>query len=97
MVQTIHSETILAGQKKIVLEKPLALHRIFLSVCVVRDPGEWYASKVSFDDPLFRSYYVLDGPLVRLETGGEDIFQGNVWIKNESVQTLLYTMTEILH
>ena len=96
MVQTVHSETILAGQKKIVLEKPLALRRIFLSVCVVRDPGEWYASKVSFDDPLFRAYYVLDGPLLRLETGGEGIFQGNVWVQNVSTTDLLYSMTEIL-
>ena len=97
MAQTVSSQTIPSGQKTILLEKPHSLRRIFLSVCVVRDPGEWYASKVSFDDPLFRSYYVLDGPLIRLEIGGEDIFQGNVWVKNEAEKTLLYTVTEILH
>jgi len=97
MVQTVHSETVPAGQKRILLEKPIALHRIFLSISVLRANNEWFASKVSFDDPLFRSFFVLDGPERYFEARGRDIFQGNVWVHNVSGQDILYSMTEILH
>jgi len=97
MVQTVHSETIPAGQKMILVEKPCVLHRIFFSISVLRANNEWFASKVSFDDPLFRSFFVLDGPERYFEARGQDIFQGNVWVQNVSSQDILYSMTEILH
>ena len=96
MVQTVMSKTLLTGQKKILLQKPLALCRIFFSIRALADQSAWYQSKVSFDDPLFRSYYVLDGPGKYFEAKGEGIFQGDVWVINTSDQNLQYTVTEIL-
>jgi len=96
MVQTVNSVTILSGGKKILLEKPLFLHRIFFSIRALADQSTWYQSRISFDDPLFRSYYVLDGPAKYFEANGEGIFQGDVWVFNASDQNLQYISTEIL-
>ena len=96
MVQTVMSETLPAGGKKLLLEKPLALHRIFFSIRALADQSAWYQSKVSFDDPLFRSFYVLNGPAKYFEAKGEGIFQGDVWVHNTSDQNIQYTATEIL-
>ena len=97
MAQTVVSKTLLAGTKKLLIEKPLFLHRIFFSIRALADQSTWYQSRVSFDDPLFYSYYVLDGPAKYFEAEGEDIFQGNIWVLNSSVVDLQYTATEILH
>ena len=96
MVQTIRSLNILAGEKKIILEKPLSLHRIFFSIQAFADQTAWLETKISFDDPQFRSFYVIDGPARYFEAEGDDIFQGNVWIFNVSDTNLLYSATEIL-
>ena len=96
MVQTIHSITVLAGGKKILIEKPHVLIRIFFSVRVFADQTAWYESKISFDDPQFLSFYVLDGPAKYFEARGDDIFQGNIWVYNMSNINLLYSATEIL-
>ena len=97
MVQTFHSITILAGEKKVMIEKPLALHRVFFSIQVFADQTTWHESKISFDDPLFISFYALDGPARYFEARGDDIFQGNIWVYNTSATNLLYSATEILH
>ena len=96
MVQTIWSETLLPGQKMILLEKPHVLSRIFFSIRALAEQSAWYQSQVSFDDPSFRSFYVLNGPAKYFEAKGEGIFQGNVWVRNASDQNLQYTATEIL-
>ena len=96
MAQTVKSQTISVGQKMIVLKKPNVSNRIFFSIYVVRAPADWSASLVSFGDPLFRSYFVLDGPLRYFEAKGEGIFQGDIWVSNVSSKDLLFTMTEIL-
>ena len=96
MAQTVVSVTILAGHKKLLFEKPIALHRIFFSVQAFADLTAWYETKISFDDPQFLSFYVLDGPAKYFEAKGEGIFQGDVWILNASDASLLYTATEIL-
>ena len=96
MVQTVMSKTLPAGEKKILIERPLALHRIFFSVRALADQSAWYQSRMSFDDPLFRSYYVLDGPAKYFRAKGEGIFQGDVWVLNASDQNIQYTATEIL-
>ena len=96
MVQTLISKTILAGQKRILLEKPIVLNRVFFSITALADPDVWYKSLVSFDDPLFRSFFVLNGPARHLEARGEGIFQGNIWVNNASEHDLEYTATEIL-
>ena len=97
MVQTIRSVTVLAGEKIIIAEKPLALHRIFFSVQAFADQTAWHELKISFDDPQFRSFYALDGPARYFEAKGDDIFQGNVWLYNVSDTHLLCSSTEILH
>jgi len=79
------------------LKKPLALHRIFFSVTVVTDPTVQHSVQMSFDDPLFISYYTLDWSSRHFQAKGEDIFQGDVWMFNPSSITLLISITEILH
>ena len=96
MVQIIHSITVLAGEKKILIEKPHVSIRIFFSVRAFADQTAWYETKISFDDPQFLSFYVLDGPAKYFEAKGEGIFQGDVWVYNTSNTDLLYSTTEIL-
>ena len=97
MVQTIRSVTVLAGEKIIIAEKPRALHRIFFSIQAFAGQTAWLETKISFDDPHFHSFYVIDGPARYFEAEGDDIFQGNVWAFNTSGTNLLYSTTEILH
>ena len=96
MVQTVMSKTLPAGEKKLLIEKPRILRRIFFSIRALADQSTWYQSRISFDDPLFHSYYVIDGPAKYFEAKGEGIFQGNVWVLNASDQNLQYVSTEIL-
>ena len=96
MAQKVISKTIPAGQKIILLEEPIALYRIFFSIRALADQNTWYKSKVSFDDPLFLSFYVLNGPAKYFEARGGGIFQGNIWVYNVSDYDLEYTATEIL-
>jgi len=96
MVQTLRSINVLAGEKKIIIEKPRALHRVFFSIQAFADQTAWYESKISFDDPQFCSFYALDGPARYFEAKGEDIFQGDIWVFNGSSIILLYSATEIL-
>ena len=96
MVQTVKTQTIPSQHVVCLIEKPHILHRIFFSICVLRAYNEWYASKVSFDDPHLRSYYVLDGPYKYFVAKGEGIFQGDAWVGNASSVDLLYTVSEIL-
>ena len=96
MVQILRSITILAGKKKIILEKHYASTRIFFCVRGFADQTAWIETKMSFDDPHFLSFYVLDGPAKYFEAKGEGIFQGNIWLFNVSNINLLYSATEIL-
>ena len=97
MVQTVRTQQVKAGEKIIMLEKPLALQRIFFSICAITDFASWHEAKVSFGDPLFRSYYTINGPEKYFTAEGEDIFQGDIWISNISDVDILFTATEILH
>jgi len=97
MVQTVRSITLLARQKTKMIEKPTALHRIFFSIRALADQTMWCETKISFDDPMFRSFYVIDGPGKYFEAEGTDIFQGDIWVYNTSNTNLLYATTEILH
>jgi len=96
MVQTVHSVKIPPGHKLLIIEKPLVLRRIFFSVRAFASQTYWYESRISFGDPSFRSYYVLDGPAKYFEAKGEGIFQGDIWVRNASNIYLLYTVSEIL-
>ena len=97
MVQTVRSITILAGEKLKLLERPRHLHRIFFSIQAFADLTAWHEVKISFDDPLFTSFYVIDGPARYFGARGDDIFQGNIWVYNVSDTNLLCSATEILH
>ena len=96
MAQTLQTLTLSAGDKTILIKKPIGLRRIFFSIRALADQDKWYQSKLSFDDPSFTSFYVLNGPGKYFEAKGEGIFQGNIWGQNTSTVSLQYTMTEIL-
>jgi len=97
MAQNIRTLTIPGGGKKIVFEKPHALHRIFFSIRVMARSDMWYETRISFNDPLFCSFYMINGPIKYFEATGADIFQGDIWAKNVSDVNLTYATTEILH
>ena len=96
MAQVVYSQTILAGHRMILVEKPKVSTRIFTSIRALADDTLWAMSKISFDDPYFYSYYILDGPAKYFEIKGEGIFQGDIWVRNASNIFLLYTVSEIL-
>ena len=97
MVQTIRTLMLLAGERKIILERPHSLHRIFFSVLVIIGQDGWYDSRMSFDDPRCHTSYALNGARKYFEAEGVDIFQGDVWLYNASEKSLSYSATEILH
>ena len=96
MVQTVHSILIPPGHKLIIIEKPLVLCRIFFSVRTFASQSYSFESQISFGDPSFRSYYVLDWSMKYFEAKGEGIFQGDIWVRNVSSVNLLYAVSEIL-
>ena len=96
MVQTVRSIRLNTGEKMLAIEKPHSLSRIFFSVQVVTDQTQHHSLRVSFDDPLFFSYYVLDWSSRYFQAEGKDIFQGDVWLFNPSNAYLLVSLTEIL-
>ena len=96
MAQVVYSQTILAGHRMILVKKPHVSTRIFLSIRALADDTTWAMSKISFGDPYFYSYYILDGPAKYFEMKGEGIFQGDIWVRNASGINLTYLVSEIL-
>ena len=96
MAQTVASLKLLDGQQKIFFKKPHVLRRIFCSIAVLAADSVWQQSRISFGDPLFSSFYALNGQHKHFEVKGEGLFQGDVWVRNNSGATLYYTGTEIL-
>jgi len=96
MVQTVQTIILHAGQQKIFFEKPHVLRRIFVSIQAFAPPEAWAESRISFDDPMFYSYYTIAGFLKYFEAKGEGISQGDIWVSNNATGDLLYTSTEIL-
>jgi len=96
MVQTIKSRRVTPGESVILLERPLALRRIFYSIKALTDSTMEHKAHISFDDPTFASHYVLNGPMQELKARGKGIFQGAIWVNNTSPVDLIFTMTEIL-
>ena len=97
MVQTVCTISVLAGEKKIILKKPSRLHRIFFVVRTIADQAPVCTTWLSFDDPLFHTYFTFSGPMKYFVAEGQDINQGDVWLYNASGGNLTYTATEILH
>ena len=96
MVQTIASKYINAGEKIILFEKPRVLRRIFFSVRAMVDGGLSREMWLSFDDPDFISYYMIDGSEKYFEARGIDIFQGNIWLRSNTISPVPVAATEIL-
>ena len=96
MAQTVKSQSIPPGQQMVLIEKPHVLSRIFIGISALLPPTNNYRSKISFDDPMFYTYYTLIGSTVYFEAKGEGIFQGNVWVRNESTISITYSISEIL-
>ena len=97
MVQTVRTIAVLGNHKMIAFEKPLALVRIFFSIQITCEEGTYCKTKISFDDPLFSSFYMLNGVAKTFEVRGEDIFQGRIWVYNMTTADMFYALTEILH
>ena len=96
MVQTVKTIGVQPQEKIIISEKPHVLQRVFFHIEVATQPDSWYPAKISFDDPLFSSYFRLVGTARFFEMKGNDIFQGDIWVKNESTIILYFSSTEIL-
>ena len=96
MAQTVKSLTLLPGERKMFLEKPLVLSRIFFGICAFAPQTSWHESQISLGDPSFSSFFVLGGPVHYFEARGEGMFQGDIWVRNVSSVDLLYSATEIL-
>jgi len=96
MVQTVKTVKLQPGEQKLFLEKPHVLCRIYFKVAALIAPGNGYKSYISFDDPLFEDYYILSLANNYLEVKGEGIFQGNIWVRNQSSVLIDYAATEIL-
>ena len=96
MVQTVKSIRLPAGQQGIFLERPHVLSRIFFKIVAILPQTANYQSEISFDDPLFVDYYTLLGSCTYLDAEGDGIFQGNIFVSNQSVVNILYSTSEIL-
>ena len=96
MVQTVKSIVLPSGQHKIFLERPHVLSRIFFKIAAILPPTVNYESRISFDDQLFLEYYTLLGASTYFEAEGDGIFQGNIFVSNQSSVNILYSTTEIL-
>ena len=96
MVQTLVSRNLFAGEKIILFEKPCVLHRVFFSVRAMVDEGLSREMWLSFDDPDFHSHYAIDGPEKYFEASGIDIFQGNIWLRSNTISPVPVAATEIL-
>ena len=78
------------------LERPHVLSRIFFKITAILPTTANYMSKISFDDPLFVDYYTLLGSNISLEAEGDGIFQGDIFVSNQSTVNILYSVIEIL-
>ena len=97
MVQTVKSLRLPPDQRRVFFEKPHALSRIFVGVTALLPPTSGYLSRISFDgSPAPGDYYTLIGSAPHFEAKGEGIFQGDIWVLNQSPISILYTFTEIL-
>ena len=96
MVQTVKSMVLSPGQQTMFIEKPHVLSRIFIKISALLSQTAGYKSWISFDDPSFSEHYILDGSTSFFEAKGEGIFQGNIWVRNQSSVNIGYTATEIL-
>ena len=96
MVQIVKSVRLPPGQQGLFFERPRVLSRIFFRIVAILPTTANYMSKISFDDPLFSDYYTLLGSSTYLDGEGDGIFQGNIFVRNESSVNILFSTIEIL-
>ena len=96
MVQTVKSVRLASSQQGVFLKRPHVLSRIFFKIVAILPMTVSYESRISFDDPLFADYYTLLGSNTSLEAEGDGIFQGDIFVSNQSIVNILYSVTEIL-
>ena len=96
MVQTVKTVNLQPGHQKMFFEKPHVLCRVYFKIAALLTAGQGYRSYISFDDPLFRNYYTLLSTNTNIEAKGEGIFQGDIWVRNQSSISIDYAGTEIL-
>ena len=97
MVQTVRTVRLVPSEKIILFEKPHVLQRVFFSVRQISGTSNWAPSATSFDDPQFLSHYWITAVSNYFQAKGDDIFQGDIWIRNDAAEFQYYTSTEILH
>ena len=97
MVQTVRTVRLVRTEKIILFEKPHVLRRVFFSVRQVSGSNNWAPSVISLGDPQFLSYYEITAAANYFEAKGKDIFQGDIWLRNDATEYQYYTSTEILH
>ena len=96
MVQTVKSIRLPSGHQGMFLQRPHALSRIFFKIIAILPTTANYMSKISFDDPLLSDYYTLLGSSTYFEAEGDGIFQGNIFVSNQSTVNILYSTIETL-
>ena len=96
MVQTVKSIRLPPEQQRMFIKRPHVLSRIFFKIVAILPLTVNYESRISFDDPLFLEYYTLLGTNTYFEAEGDGIFQGNVFVHNNSSVNILFSTTEIL-
>ena len=97
MVQTVRTVRLTLGEKIILFEKPHVLHRVFFSVRQISGSSVWAPSAISLGDPQFLSYYWITAASNYFQAKGNDIFQGDIWLRNDVAEFQYYAATEILH
>ena len=96
MSQNVISTTIPSNKQLLLFEKPSVLRRIFFGITAMLNESVWRQSRVSFDGPMFYTFYVIDGPAKHFELKGDGIPQGDIWVRNASDIDIYYTATETL-
>jgi len=96
MVQTVKTIRLQPGHQKLFLEKPHVSRRVYFKIAALLSLGQGYKTYISFDDPLFGDYYLLIESNTYLEAKGEGIFQGDIWVRNQSSIAIDYAVSEIL-
>jgi len=97
MVQAVRTVRLIPGEKTILFEKPHVLRRVFFSVRQISGNNAWAPSAISLGDPQFLSHYWITALSSYFEAKGKDIFQGDIWIRNDASEFQYYASTEILH
>ena len=97
MVQTVRTVRLISGEKIIVFEKPHVLRRVFFSIRQISGNNNWAPSAISLGDPQFLSYYEITAVSNYFQAKGKDIFQGDIWLRNDAAEFQYYASTEILH